>query len=669
MNSLKTSQSNLSPPSTPRSQDKAILEPRYGLSLRAVLLGLLLNVPCTFWTTVIEVRWYALDGTCLPLFIMPIFFLFWLVILNRGVRSLSSRWALSQQELLIVYIVLVVGTVMSAHDMLQNLFGSIGHAAYFATPENHWKSLFFPLLPKFWIVTDPTALKHFYRGNANPYDPHNWGPFVVPLLWWLLFIGTLIGICLCLNILIRTRWSAHERLAFPIVQLPVALTEPAQSAFANLLSNRVMWAGFLCAAILDLINGMHNLYPSWPYIPYLKLYNLGQFFTTRPWSAIRDTNISMYPFAIGLAYFVPLDLSFSCWFFFVARKLFQVLGATMGWDGPGSGGFPYFPQQASGAWIAWGLTIVWALRGQFRHAWGVAFRGEATNQHEEPGLKRHYQAAFLGLATGVLILFFYGWRLHLSAWVGFLFFALYFLLAITITRARAELGTPHEIYFVNPRLILVTLFGSQAIGAQSLTDLSTMYWFNRGYRCHPMPNQLEAMRMGEMARIRQSSIIAILLIAFLWGALVTCWANIHVTFSNGATAKCIGYKVWVGQESYNALQQWLQTPARVDIRQIAYLVGGFLFVLFLRLMRGAFLWWPFHPAGYALAVSFAMDYFWCCFFIAWLAKSLLVRMGGMKTYQAAIPFFLGLILGDYVMGASWALFGAYNHLQAYKIFI
>src|SRR5579875_3796223 len=192
----------------------------------------------------------------------------------------------------------------------------------------------------------------------------------------------------------------------------------------------------------------------------------------------------------------------------------------------------------------------------------VAFQREPLNALEEPGMVRHYRGAFFGLGIGILILAIYSWRINLSPWVAILFFGLYFLLAITITRARAELGTPHEIYFVNPRLILVTLFGSQTLGAQNLTDLSVMYWFNRGYRCHPMPNQLEAMRMGEMARIRQSAIITTLIIAFIWGALVACWANIHVTFTNGATAKCIGFKVWVGGESYNNLQQWLQTPAR-----------------------------------------------------------------------------------------------------------
>ena len=117
--------------------------------------------------------------------------------------------------------------------------------------------------------------------------------------------------------------------------------------------------------------------------------------------------------------FVPLDFSFSCWFFFVARKLFQVFGAASGLDGPGSQGFPYFEQQASGAWIAWGLTIVWALRKQFRLAWRIAWGREDKEKRrqgeEETGVlnrksklpqprKRQYRGAFIGIGVGMAIL-------------------------------------------------------------------------------------------------------------------------------------------------------------------------------------------------------------------------------------------------------------------------
>ena len=674
----------LTPDDKPENEPLAAAESRAfrGVTLRSVLLGLLLAVPNAFWITVVEVRWYTLDGTCLPLFITPVFFLFWLTLANLGLRRLpgfARKFALSQAELLTVYIILVVGTLTAGHDLFQNLFGSIAHAERYATPENKWRDLFFPFLPQFWIVRDPVAVQGYYQGSVNPYDPRYWGPFVAPLLWWTFFIGTIIAMCACLNILVRSAWSDNERLAFPIVQLPLTMTaESGQGTGAVFYRQRLMWIGFALAAGVDLLNGLHVLYPSLPYLEMVKQFNVGQFLTTRPWSAIRDTNISLYPFAIGLAFFVPLDLSFSCWFFFLARKLFQVFGAAAGLDGAANAGFPFFEQQASGAWIAWGLTIVWALRVQFRSAWKLAWSKEG-NREQGTGNRilirnsgneaRQYRGAFLGLGVGSVVLAWFSVRIGMTPWVALLFFGLYFLLALTLTRVRAELGTPHEIYFVNPRLILVTLFGSAAIGPASLTAMSSMYWFNRGYRCHPMPNQLEAMKMGESARIRQSAILWILLIAFAWGTLCAYWANLHVTFNEGATAKAAGFKLWVGNESYDKLGGWLQTPAKSNFTQIFYVAAGFLMVLFLRGMRGAFLSWPFHPAGYALAVSFAMDYFWFCFFAAWLAKFLIVRFGGMKAHNSAMPFFLGLILGDYVVGSLWALYGPVQHLQTYKIFI
>src|SRR5205085_5270450 len=137
------------------------------------------------------------------------------------------------------------------------------------------------------------------------------------------------------------------------------MVEATERAF---WSSRLMWTGFGLAAAIDLLNGMHYLFPSMPYLEQVKLYSVGQFVTERPWNAIGTTNISMYPFAIGLAYFLPLDLCFSCWFFFVARKLFEVTGAAAGWDSAANNGFPYFEQQASGAWIMMSVLLLWSLR-------------------------------------------------------------------------------------------------------------------------------------------------------------------------------------------------------------------------------------------------------------------------------------------------------------------
>lgn len=667
--------------STQRSPVSRLMDPVFhptrGITLRSVILGALLMPLNSYWITVVEVRWYTLDGTCLPLFITPVFLLFLVCLLNRIVAHARGSKVFDQGELLTVYIMLVISSVLAGHDLVQNLFGVIAHADRFNTPERKYDTTFFRYLEplSFLLVRDPVAIKGFYQGGTQWWRSQYLLPFVGPLLCWAVFLAVLILMCLCISVIIRKAWTDNEKLAFPIVQLPLAMTNPDRHGHSFWL-NKAMWFGFAFAAVIDTVNGMHYLVPSWPYLAFVKQYDIGQFFPNRPWNVLAGTNISMYPFAIGLAYFLPLDLAFSCWFFFVARKLFQVVGAMQGWDAASNVGFPYFEQQSSGAWIALGAVVLWGLRGHFSATWQAAFSrnpralvGDAATMASDPKECRRLRMSYIGILVGIVYLAWFAMRVQFTAWVAIIFFGLFFLLAVAMTRTRAEFGTPHEIFFVNPRTVLVTLFGVNAVGPQSLAVMSVLYWYNRCYRCHPMPNHIEAFKMAEGGRMQTNRLIWLIAGASIFAIFCAYWANLHVTYAEGATGRAVGFKQWVGFESYDRLNTWLQTPTRPDRTQIAYVIGGAVMVLAMRVMRGAFLWWPFHPAGYALAVSFAMDYFWFAFFISWLAKLIIVRFGGMKAHNAAIPFFLGLILGDYVVGSLWAIYGPVNGLQVYKIFI
>ncbi len=655
-----------------------------GVSWRSILLGLALIIVNSYWVTVVEVRWYTLDGTCLPLFITPVFILFVLCMLNLGLLRLAPRWALNRVELTIIYVMMVISCVLSGHDMLQNLFGSISHPYFFATPENEYQRLFFRYLPKFLLVRDKAALTDFYNGNVNPWTSGLWLAWVLPLALWGIFLCVLFAMMLAATTLLRRAWTQNEKLVFPLIQLPVAMTAGAEGR--GIFQARALWWGFAVAAGITLFNGMHVLYPQLPYLAAVKQYDIAPMFSSPPWNAIGYTPISMYPFAIGIAFFIPLDLSFSCWFFFVASKLFQVVGRVNGWDAPSNAGFPFFPEQAAGAWIGLGMVTLFGARHYLKNAW-LQVVGRAGE--DEPGERRDYRIAMAVLAFGLVFLVLWSFLLNIKWWVAVIFFGIYLLLSITITRVRAELGTPHEIYYVNPHDILTKVFGTQAIGPQSLTSMATMYWFNRCMRCHPMPNMMESFKMAEYAKLNYRRMIAVIALTLVFGMFVAYWANLQVTYEAGASAKAIGYKWWLGTESYGGrLQTLLQNPVpppvsiepgytggawyrhlHFELTKVLYMLGGLVLVFAMKGARAASVAWPFHPAGYALAVSFAMNYFWFAFFISWAIKSLIVRYGGMKFHNQAVPFFLGLILGDYVMGSIWAIIGPVLGVQTYKIFI
>ena len=73
-----------------------------------------------------------------------------------------------------------------------------------------------------------------------------------------------------------------------------------------------------------------------------------------------------------------------------------------------------------------------------------------------------------------------------------------------------------------------------------------------------------------------------------------------------------------------------------------------------------------HPLGPA-AGNFLI-WVWCPFMIAWAIKYCIVRFGGQKAHKVMVPFFLGLVLGDYVTGAVWSIVSQMLKIPGYEIF-
>ena len=91
-------------------------------------------------------------------------------------------------------------------------------------------------------------------------------------------------------------------------------------------------------------------------------------------------------------------------------------------------------------------------------------------------------------------------------------------------------------------------------------------------------------------------------------------------------------------------------------------------VLLLTALRARLMVFPLHPSAYALNLTFANDFFWCAMFLAWVCKALILCCGGSRMYPQALPFFLGLILGDFVTGATWSIVGTVLHVNLFRTF-
>jgi hypothetical protein len=403
------------------------------VSLRALLIVLIFLPINSYWIIQTELVHYSSHPTTLSLFFNVILFIFFLIGVNLLISKFLPRYAFSQQELLTIYILLSIGSSMSGHDMVQVLAPMLGHAFRFATPENEWRELFWQYLPKGLTIRNTKALEGLYSGGSTIYKSEHIRVWLNSILRWTVFYFALTWVMLCINVVVRKRWTENEKLTYPVIQLPVEMT---QESGKTLFSNRLLWLGFAIAGGISFVNGLHFIFPSVPEI-HVRHYNLVEFFPEKPWNAIGRTRLTLYPFAIGMGYFMPLELSFSCWFFYWVGKGEMILGSVMGWRS--LPGFPYMSEQALGGTLGIVVVAIWAgrqyLAGVFRQAIGR----NALREEDEP---MKYRTALLGVIMGMALLFIFCLSAGMSAWVIVLFFGLYMALSLGLTRIRAELGPP-----------------------------------------------------------------------------------------------------------------------------------------------------------------------------------------------------------------------------------
>jgi len=85
---------------------------------------------------------------------------------------------------------------------------------------------------------------------------------------------------------------------------------------------------------------------------------------------------------------------------------------------------------------------------------------------------------------------------------------------------------------------------------------------------------------------------------------------------------------------------------RTNGRTLGWVLAGLIAVLITYGLRFRFARWPLHPLFLILAGTWVAQSTWFCFLLGWGIKSLVVRFGGGRSYNAAKPLFIGLIVGE-----------------------
>ena len=618
----------------------------------SIAIGLLLIPINCYWITYIELVQYSAQPTIVSLIFTVVFNVLVLIGFNQIFKRFLPRLALSQGELLVIYVMLSVASATAGHSMMEILVSALGHAFWFATPENDWKDLFWRYIPRWLAVADKDVLSGYYEGDSTLYTKQHLLGWLTPVMSWFGFLFAMLFVMVCITLIVRKPWTEDEKLAYPIIQLPARMTSE------GFFTNRLMWIAFGLMVAFDTINGLHHIFPAIPSV-FEKEYRFR--FTEKPFSAMGWLRLGIYPFVLGIGFLIPLDLLFSSWFFFWVWKGQQLMGSVAGLEGTG---YPYINYQGFGAYMGIFLIAVWRGRKYLRNLLGA--KVDATSTRDEPVSHR---TLILALIAGVAFLIFFCLRAGMSLWAILVFFGLYFAFSTAVSRMRAELGSPmHDLHYTGPERVMVAAVGTRPLGPNNLSMFSFFWFFTRTFDSHPMPHQLEGFKLASTSGIRSRFMLFAILAALFVGILSQFWALISIPYRLGAIHEMSHVPLIYGAEPWRQLQNWLAHPLDPDYWALGFTGIGLLFSLFLMLMRMKFFWFPFHPAAYAAVCgSWAVNYIWFTLFVAWGLKLILLKYGGRNAHRKAMPFFLGLILGQFTVGSLWTILGMLFNIPTYGI--
>jgi hypothetical protein len=638
-------------------------------------LGTLLLLANAYFGTYAYVVVQALLWTQTSLQRGPVVMLFVIVLVNMLFARFARRFALNRAELMILYTMLCVGTCAAGYGFVQILINQMTAPFYenYATSSSKFKEYIQPHVPDWLVPKSPDVLNPFFRGNSTLWNPIHLQGWAVPILSWTFFIFAIFWTLLCGMTLFRRQWVEEERLTFPLVLLPLEMAGMGEEGRTPFWKNRWMWSGFLVAGVLESMNFLNFLMPAVPEValkPGMGSNELHTVFTSRPWNAMGRLSMAFYPFAIGIGYLLALDVSFSCWFLYLMTKVVLVICSALGLSDGSSGSLanrmPFIREQGVGAFVGIAVFSAWMARRSLATAWQQAMRPTGADTNELMSFRLAIFGGGVGLAAMTGFLVAAGLSLPLAATFVFV----YTCFSLTLARIVSEAGAGWAwAPFWSPSTFTGDVAGYNNLTHQQTAILLGYTSWTSDMRDNPMPQYAQGLKIAQGAGFSPRAFLVPLVFAAILGILAAFWAHLDAYYTFGAATAKVRPALQSGASGASRQAVSMIIAERLPDIQGLFAGGvGTLIAVGFSLARQALPWWPLHPLGYALATTNSMEYMWCPFLIAWLAKLITLRYGGIKAYRAALPFFLGLILGDYVVPTLWGLFGMLTGYQQYMAF-
>ncbi len=577
---------------------------------------------------------------------------------------LARPLKLNRGQLIVIFTMALIGATMPTY-FIGKLVANIAVPHYLATPENQWREYFEPGLSEYAVVPQGAALTWFFEGLPTGASVP-WETWITPVFWWLTVVAAFYGCCLFITVMLRRQWVENERIDYPLMEMPLAVLEdPEPRGFFRIpIMNRpVFWGGFAMSSIVIFWNIISYFQPTFPTIPYrLSSIQLGPTFPA--------IGIRLYWMVVGFAYFINLDVSLSIWVFNLLTNIevgiFNRLGGDIGGDEEYSTAPLVMGAQSMGAFAVVVGTGLWMARGHLKDVWRKAVTGDPRIRDDDEIVS--YRTCVFGL--GICVAYLFVW--HVATGMVWSFVPLFLLgcliMYLGMTRVIAETGLIAIRAPLMPQPFAMFITGTDWLNRDTMVSVALSYSWCGDTKTTIMPALAHGTRLFSSERSHHRDYIVAVVVAMVVGVLASFAFTIYMGYLNGAANYGGLFTGGLARYPWDNLVKKVNDPFATNWKPLLVMGIGAAVTGGLMLLRYRVSWWPLHPIGFAAGPVYPVNSVVFPIFIGWALKSLILRLGGVKAYRDARPFFIGLILGHFVgTGVSFVVDMIWFHGQGHGI--
>lgn len=582
-------------------------------------------------------------------------FLLMLFAVNPLLRLVSRGLELNRSELIIVFMMIFIAAPLATTGFAAMFLSNLMSPLFYATQSNQWWAKLGQYLP-LWLYPAHTDAITWYWEGLPPGESIPWGAWATPIFFWTIAFTAFYALMISMSVIMRKQWVDNERLIFPLMEVPTLLLEDYEKGrrLPPVMRTSMFWIGFGFATVVfgsQILNGIN------PTIPALRI--MGRSILTLRFNETWPPLIlHLLPVVVAFGFLIKRDVLLSVWVFglvaYFQRGVMMSLGVSSGariqYEGPGT---PAIAWQTFGALVVFVLVGLFMGRNHLKSVWRKILTD--TPEVDDSDELMSYRKAGLVFALSFMTLFVFFMKMGMTPAVALTVIIATIIVYIAVTRFVIEGGLVLCRPTVPVAAIPIALFGAKGMPIESLAAVTASpVVLNNDVKTGFMPNFMNLLKLTENERLRKGVIMKVTIYSLIVGSIFCLLFTMIFCYSLGG-ANAAGFNlVRGGNLFFKSMVSTLSNVAETDSIRLTWAGVGAALMCVLTFGRYNFAWWPLHPIGLATGASWGVQMGLLSIFVAWAAKTIVLRIGGVTLFNKVKPFFIGLLVGHLTaMGVSY----------------